>query len=261
MGLGDDLLFLGEAEKVYKKTGQKITPIHGKGWSPLFDNVEFLVKTGGLTMNARDTNKLSSIHVDYYEQGKYNNKIVYRAYEPKPFRLRLTDEEKLFAQNTISKYNIPEEFFIVNPDYKVSFFNDNKNWGFDKFQELTNRLSEKVQVVRVHPGGKYKEPDLDNAINIKCPNVRNFSALLSHAKAAVGFEGLVNHMTAGFGIPMVVICGGLVSSKSFGYPTSTYIEYDHPLTPCGSMNNCSHCKEANNSITVDEVYDKCLKYL
>ena len=39
MGLGDDLLFLGEAEQLHKKTGRKIRPLYGSGWSPLFENV------------------------------------------------------------------------------------------------------------------------------------------------------------------------------------------------------------------------------
>ena len=34
MGLGDDLLFLGEAERIHKQTGKKIQPMYGyTGWN------------------------------------------------------------------------------------------------------------------------------------------------------------------------------------------------------------------------------------
>ena len=68
MGMGDDLIFLGKAEEQYKKTGKKIVPLYHAGWSHLYDN-EFITKhkdVNSLTMNARDTNQPSDIHVDYY---------------------------------------------------------------------------------------------------------------------------------------------------------------------------------------------------
>jgi len=60
---------------------------------------------------------------------------------------------------------------------------------------------------------------------------------------------------------MVVICGGLVDDSLIGYETGTYIKYEHPQTPCGSTYDCPHCEEANKSITVDMVYEECLKLL
>ena len=38
MGLGDDIMFLGEAEDIYKKTGKKIKPLYGNGLNSLYDN-------------------------------------------------------------------------------------------------------------------------------------------------------------------------------------------------------------------------------
>ena len=69
MGMGDDVIFLGKAEEIYKKTGKKIVPLYHAGWSPLYDNVEFISKqkdANSLTMNARDIDKPSDIHVEYY---------------------------------------------------------------------------------------------------------------------------------------------------------------------------------------------------
>jgi hypothetical protein len=58
MGWGDDLIFLGKAEEIHKKTGKKIIPIYGSGWSPMFDNVEFITSektVDSLYVNARDS--------------------------------------------------------------------------------------------------------------------------------------------------------------------------------------------------------------
>ena len=119
-----------------------------------------------------------------------------------------------------------EDYKLINPDYKDSFYSSNKNWGFNKYQELTTMLSKDYHVVRIQPGGKYKEPPLKDATNIKSEDVRKSVAIMSLASGAVGYDGLMNHVTAGFKIPMVVICGGLVDESIVGYETSEYIKYD-----------------------------------
>lgn len=265
MGIGDDLMFLGEAELVHKETGKKITPVHGTGWSSLFDNVDFLVRNGGLTVNARDTKQKSDVHIEYYVKEKRSTilgeKLILQNYKPKPFKVRLYQSEMSAAEKILEEYDL-KDFIIVNPDYKSSFFSDNKNWGFKKWQRLTDMLSEHMQVVRLHPDQTgYKEPLLKNAINIKNSQIRSSIALMSKSKFGVTYDGLLQHVFAGFRIPAVVIQGGLVNEKIMSYDTNLHISYDHPETPCGSTFYCPHCVEANKAITVDMVYEKCLKLL
>lgn len=264
MGLGDDLLFLGKAEEIYKQTGKKITPLYGKGWSPLFENVEFLTKRGGLTVNARDTNKKSDVHVDYYEEKKETTnkgkRIKWRKFTPTPFRVRLTEKEIHSAKSILNNENL-EKFCIVNPDYKSSFFAHNKNWGFEKYQQLTNELSKVIKVVRILPGGDYTEPSLENAMNIKCENIRVSIAIMSMSSFGVSYDGLLQHVFAGFEIPCVVIQGGLVDQSVISYKTNIHHTYEHPLTPCGSMYDCSHCEEANKAITVEHILHSCMRLI
>ncbi len=259
MGLGDDLLFLGKAEEIYKETGRKITPVEGTGWSPFFDNVEFLVESGGLTVNARDTNVRCDYHVDYYEQRKETTpkgkRVVFRDFNPAPFTIRLTEEEKRTADKDLKDLGL-SRFCVINPDYKSTFYSDNKNWGFQKYQDLVNRLYKLVPVLRIMPvdSTRYNEPELVNATNIK-RGVRDAMALIRRASFGVSYDGLLQHAFAGFNIPCVVIQGGLINTLH--YPSNIYHIYDHPLTPCGSMYNCSHCVNANESITVDEIFKSC----
>ena len=123
MGLGDDIIFLGEAERIHKETGKTIVPLYYSKWNPLYDNVEFISKNvtkNSLTVNARDTDKPSDIHVDYYVKGRENTilgeKLVFRPYKPKRFKLRLTEEEYKIADEKLK--DVPKEFMVVNPDCK-----------------------------------------------------------------------------------------------------------------------------------------------
>lgn len=264
MGLGDDLLFLGEAEDLYKRTGKKITPIYGNGWSSLFNNVEFLTEKGGITLNARDTPGPSDYKVNYYVRTKEDTllgqRLDFRHYKPKRFKVRVTEDELKYANKIKSDYNL-NKFMIINPDYKSTFFSKNKNWGFKKYQEVANALKDDVTLVRLKPGGKYTEPYLENVINIDSPNLRNSIAIASMAHCGLSYDGLMVHILSGFSIPVVNIQGGLVDETIMKYEGNINLSYPHPKTPCGSTYDCQHCADANNSITVEQVIEACRKLL
>jgi len=268
MGLGDDLIFLGKAEEIYKETGKKITPVYGSGWSPLYENVEFISREktkDSITVNARDTDQPSDIHVDYYLKYKkktiLGDQLIFREFKPTPFKMRLSAKEEQEADERLDAMDV-DTFCVVNPDYKSSFFSNNKNWGYTNYQKLVDSLSSFLPVLRfVPPKDEYTEPPLDNAINVMNTDVRMMTAMMRKAKFGVTFDGFIQHALAGFQVPCVVICGGLVSEKSFGYPNNIYHEYEHPLTPCGSTFDCNHCQEALQSITVDDVLESCLRLL
>jgi len=268
MGLGDDLIFLGKAEEIYKQTGKKITPLYGSGWSPIFDNVEFISREktkDSITVNARDTDQPSDIHINYYVKNKkrtiLGTKLEFRKFTPTPFKLRFSDREIQQAKELIEGLDL-FNYCVVNPDYKSSFFSGNKNWGFEKYQELTNRLSSHINVVRLVPtDSQYKEPMLENAFNIPSSNIRLAAAIIYESDFGVSYDGLVQHIYAGSEKPCIVIQGGLVDESVMSYSTNIHHTYKHPLTPCGSTYYCEHCKEANNAITVDEVFESCLKVI
>lgn len=266
MGMGDDLIFLGKAEEQYKKTGKKIVPLYHAGWSHLYDN-EFITKhkdVNSLTMNARDTNQPSDIHVDYYtkevKQTILGNQMVWRPFKPSRYKVRLTQKEIDWADNIIEKHML-DNFMIINPDYKSTFFSKNKDWGFKKYQEVAEALFSKILMVRIQPGGKYKEPHLDRALNIPSENIRNSIALMSKAKFGLTYHGFVTHILSGFGIPVVDIQGGIVDPTIMNYEGNINLCYKHFQTPCGSTFPCKHCDEANEYITVDMVIEACKKLL
>ncbi len=267
MGMGDDLIFLGKAEEIYKKTGKKIVPLYHAGWSPLYDNVEFISKqkdANSLTMNARDINKPSDIHVEYYtkevKKTILGNQMIWRPFTPSRFAVRLSDKEIEFAENTLDNLSI-KKFVLINPDYKSTFFSKNKNWGFSKYQEVANILSKYIQVVRIIPGGGYKEPILKNAINIKSENIKNSIAIMRKSKFGITYDGFVTHVLSGYNIPVVNIQGGFVNPTVMNYEGNINLYYKHFQTPCGSTFPCRHCDQANDYITINMVIEACKKLL
>lgn len=271
MGLGDDLLFLGEAEKLHKKTGKKIQMKYGyTGWNEwnglMFNNVDFLTKDGttdSVSLNASDTSKKTDYHVDYYVKSVVGRAIKMQHYKPKNFKLRFSEEQIEEANKYIEKYNIPDTFCAINPDYKTKAFGKNKDWGFEKFQEITNRLVPDIPVVRISPGAEnnYSSTPLQNAIDFSVTNYMTSFAILSKAKFGISFMGFFVHVFGGFKIPCVTIHGGLSHENIMNYEGNINFSYDHPDTPCGRMSYCQHCSDGNKYITTDMVYNACKKLI
>jgi ADP-heptose:LPS heptosyltransferase len=273
MGLGDDIIFLGEAERIHKETGKTIVPLYYSKWNPLYDNVEFISKNvtkNSLTVNARDTDKPSDIHVDYYVKGRENTilgeKLVFRPYKPKRFKLRLTEEEYKIADEKLK--NVPKEFMVVNPDCKKTFFSDNKDWGFTAFQAVVNKMYDHIPIVRVVPSDDRVKSGIQPitgpkgiVFEIECSNLRIQAAIWSRAKFGLTFDGLMVHLMAGFNIPVVNIMGGLLDEKVMNYENNINLIYRHAKTPCGSLFWCPHCEEAKSVITIDMVVEACKKLL
>lgn len=269
MGLGDDLMFLGEAEKVHNETGKKIFPVMPRGngsvrplpdhkWSPMYNNVDFITKDPSedcyslsiKPSNGRYNHYMEELADDKEGRGKY---IKYKDYKPLPFKLKFTKEEHQLIKDNIV-YNNLHRFIVVNPDFKKDVFQSNKDWGWNKWAELSKRLSDlNYRVVRVKPTQDLK--DLPNAQNVLINNVRIAFGVMSKAKLFVTYEGGLMHAMGGFGVPGVVLYGGLTGVNSMTYEKNTNIVYEHPETPCGRQFECDHCKIANSWMTVEKVFN------
>mgnify|MGYP001325910169 CR=1 FL=1 len=254
MGLGDDLMFLGECEKVYKAHGKKIFPMFGKRplpdhkWSPMYENCEFITRDpaeAGFSMNIKPTEKGKQPHIE----DDTDTHQTYREYQPIPFRLRLTKQEQAEVRGIVK--TLPEEFCIVNPDYKEDVFKHNKNWGEHRWQELIQRLE--TPVVRLATDNRH----FDGCVNLSVSNVRIAFAITEYAEFVVSCEGGLVHAATGFGTRCVVLFNGLTPAWSLGYESSINIEHEHPMSPCGKKDDCDHCREGWRQLTVDRVLEVC----
>ena len=273
MGLGDDMMWLGEAEAVHKQNKDAV--IHdGREYSPMWKGHEWIVapdydgpKKKILVPRKPNGNR-------WYIEGWGPGKIIYKNYVPKPAPYMISTSELNAAVDIMKKSGIsPDEpFVVVNPDTKNTTLATNKDWGFDKWQELTNLLSEHVKVVRIKPDGpvkdvsghvQYKQKTLANAVNILENDVRISFAVMAGSKAIVTSEGGVHHFAAAINKPAFVLYGGVIHPDQTGYigRNQTYYVYDHPETPCGSQIPCNHCQQAMDAIKPQMIFEDVMQQL
>lgn len=173
-------------------------------------------------------------YIDYFKTT--SDKVVYNErFKVEPGELYLTDEER-------AKFS--GGFIYIEPNTKGTF-GGNKDWGFDKWQEVVKKLP--YRFIQGH--GK----KLDGVEQIPTKTFREACALLSHADFFVGTDGGLHHAAAALGKRAVVVWGGLVSPKILGY--DSHINLHSGTYSCGSTKACDHCRKALNWVTVDMVCD------
>lgn len=173
-------------------------------------------------------------YIDYTKTDE--KRIAYNQnYRAEPGELYLTPEE------------IPEDedFVYIEPNTKGTFGN-NKDWGFDRWQQVVDCLPH----IRFIQG---RGRQLRGVEQRNTKSFRHACGLLSKAKFLVGTDGGLHHAAAALGKPAVVVWGGLVSPKILGY--DTHINLHSGTHSCGSREPCPHCRKALDWVTVDMVVD------
>ena len=277
MGIGDDLMFLGECQEIHtkmSKTGSDgiVIPVNNgrflkdSEWSPTWQGHEWLRRnvtgvTGKHTLKEiRPGGNRPYIH--HWEQGR----IVFMKYTPRPARLMYSGINSIAAYNAMEEHNLdPKEFVIANPDVKNTTLADNKDWGFDRWQKLTDLLHERgITVVRMKPPSnvndvsghvRYDAPELKNAINVSFNNIMDAFCFATFSSHIFTTEGGLHHAAAGFSSTKTfVIFGGVISPDQTGYKNQVNF-YSPDQSPCGSTVSCPHCREALNSITPEAIIE------
>ena len=268
MGWGDDLMWLGEANEVHKKNPDAVIT-DGEKKSPMWENVSWVVDpkyTGDKKLikvpSKPDGNR-------WYIKGWGPGKIIYKSYKPKPAPYVVEPYESLEAALTLGRL-CRRPVVIINPDTKNTTLADNKSWGIDNWQQLSDLLNRHYDVVRLKPPGevrdvsglvKYNQPEIEGTIEIQRDNIRDAWAIASQADAIITPEGGLHHFAAAVDVKAFVIYGGVITPDNTGYDGQTNYVYDHPKTPCGSQSSCSHCKEGMSTIKPQQIYEDVKKYL
>ena len=230
MGMGDDILATVQARALYQATGHKVRPINY--WSPVWDgNPCFQHENGPF--------------IDF--QNKPGNR---------PYVLGQTVERFIWNPNYKA---VPGELYIgaghsiggnwvIEPNVKGTISADNKDWGFDRWQQVANRSQKPLMQLGTGPW-------LDNVIRVRTDTFMEALTYLGGAEGFIGTDGGLHHAAAALGIPAIVIWGGFVSPDLLGY--DDHINLWSGAWSCGSKASCPHCREAMLEISVDEVVE-CL---
>lgn len=236
MGFGDDVIVTSIAKRANTVTGKPVMVGDGTRiiWSEVFRN------------NPRITDKIrpdavwvknvsgNRPYIDYSKSDR--TRFVWKPYKVEPGEIYFSADELRWQQ---------KGFVYIEPNVKGSF-GGNKDWGFNRWQEVVNNLP---GIWFVQGTGK----KLANVDQLETKSFRDACALLSGASLFVGTDGGMHHAAAALGKRAVVVWGGLVGPATLGYEGHTNL--CKAKTFCGSQVTCPHCRQALDAITVEEVCD------
>ena len=271
MGLGDDLMWLGEAaERI--KTNPAVVIHDGREWSVMWKHHEWVVSPtyDGPRKKILVPRKPGGNR--WYIEGWAPGRIIYKNYQPKPAPYLISHEEREQADEILKQHGVTRPFAIINPDTKNTTLSTNKDWGFKRWQALTDMLAPHIQVVRIKPAASvndvsghvaYDKKNVDNAINIGEDNVRIAFAMMAQSECIITSEGGLHHFAAAINKPAFVIYGGVITPDQTGYSdrNQTYYVYDDEQTPCGYQRPCDHCKRAMAAIKPQMIFEDVMEYL
>jgi ADP-heptose:LPS heptosyltransferase len=135
---------------------------------------------------------------------------------------------------------------LIEPHTKSQEFSRNKEWPWDRWQEVVKRLD--LPWVQL---GNEESKSLDGVKRVVTKSFRDALGYINKASLVVTTDGALHHAAAALGKPAVVLWGGLAPWTVLGYSTHTNI--CKATSVCGSIKSCSHCQKAMEAITVEDV--------
>ena len=233
MGMGDDILATVQARALYQATGHKVRPTNY--WSPVWDgNPCFQHENGPAIDFQNKPGNRPYILAQTADRFIWNPN--YRAVPGELYVNEHCDSEKVYGR------------WIIEPNVKGTISSDNKDWGFDRWQQVAYRSNEALTQLGSGPW-------LGNVARIETATFVEAVAYLRGAAGFIGTDGGLHHAAAALGIPAIVIWGGFVSPDLLGY--DSHINLWSGARSCGSKASCAHCREAMLEVSVDEVVE-CL---
>ncbi len=252
MGLGDELLAVGEAETLHRQTGRQVAIGHSLRrlvHSSMELGCPWVVQPGEPTNGAvllRNVPRRRP-YIDY-KRTNARRQVLIPSFRPTPGRLFFTDEEEGWASHHDMAGAV-----VIEPHVKGTFSAENKAWPWHHWHTLVVMLRDDgAHVVQMSKAGKallrYTAWLPDGGL------VRRALCGMSHARVVVTSEGLLHHAAAGMGLPAVVLWGDHHDPRILGYPGQTHIQSPEHGLYCGALVPCEHCTEAMESITPEMVF-------
>lgn len=133
-------------------------------------------------------------------------------------------------------------YYVVEPHVKGKISASNKDWGWDKWKQLVDKLYPVFQP-------DYGKPLLEGVEGYKSDGFMDALRGLSGASYFIGTDGGLHHACAALGVPATVIWGGFSHPKVLGYEQHRNIGGGW----CGAKQDCAHCREAMDRISVQRV--------
>lgn len=257
MGLGDQIIATGLARGAHAR-GKQIA--FGTGSKIIWDANSPTIFKNNPNIAAPGSEGAHNLEwIKYYKGARgYNRQLPGRwewnmQWRCKPGEIFFDEHEIVIGSN------LGNGFIVMEPNVeKWKSMSVNKDWGFEKYQEVAKRLIDARQRIIQFSYPKAGRM-LAGAEIIKTETFRHALAILKNAKLYVGSEGGLHHGAAAVGIPAVVLFGAWIPPKVTGY--DSHINISHGNHFCGLFHPCQHCRRAMDAITVDQVHEAVGKLL
>jgi ADP-heptose:LPS heptosyltransferase len=151
-----------------------------------------------------------------------------------------------------TRQGIPASYLIVNPAGKQTHAANRKEWGWQSFCELRQRLAG-TPFVQI---GDAETPLLPETIDRRGRPILESAHLIKHAEVGIFLEGGMMHEANAVRTPSVIIYGGAIRPDVSGYAMHRNLHATPSCSPCfqseGAMTGCS-TMECMRMISVEEV--------
>jgi ADP-heptose:LPS heptosyltransferase len=253
MGIGDDLMWLAQAQQQFARTGRPVRPTH-RGSTYAWGRRLWLREA---YENQPCIDPVHGVNLEEKPHGKRPYQYDPR-YRPSPAQIILTTAEIQWAQDHMPK----GPYVIINPDAKQGgIHHNNKLWHDPYWQELALQLAQLgIVTVRLKPATR-----MDTyypALNTETDSIRKVMACIRTAAWVITTDGAQHHIAAAWATPCTVIWGTCTSPYAthtrgaLGYEGQKNLIAKHPQTPCYTeKRECAHCVELKQAITPQCVID------
>jgi len=219
------------------------------------ENFRFSTKEG---KGFEDFMRESKAKISLIEAHSKHFKVKLDLKDAKP-QIYFSDEE---IEEFSKKFEFLKDFAIIQPVGKTTY-TPNKEWGFEKYQEVVNKTKDKINWVQV---GLENEKLLENVIDLrgKTESLRELAFVIKKANFVLANEGLLNHLAAAVGTKSFVVFSGFHPVEIAKYDTTIAIVKNPQVecAPCWLLEKCpKERKWCTEGVLVEDVVEIITKEL
>lgn len=234
MGIGDEIMVLGEARRLQRERGDArpvlICKPGGKPrWCWVWEGSRRVLHPG--RAGAVDHQVLVNApgcrpYIDYERTVEYQ-RWAYTEWRATPAELVIPAEARQWA--TRQPCGV-----VIEPHIKLAA-SPNKQWGWARWQALVHARPD-VEWLQLGPP---EARALDGVTRVVTPHFWQAAAVLARSRGAVLPEGGLHHAAAALGVPAVVLFGHLTRPRNTGY--AMHINLAAADSGCGWRVPCAAC--------------------
>ncbi len=180
--------------------------------------------------------------------------------------LRLRRDEVQQADRVLCENGLkPGQYLCLEPG-KPPASGMNKEWFWERWQEFADRLSEEFKKQgkdwKIVQTGREKEPALRGVVVLGgSVDFRGAGRILEQSRGLICYEGGLVHLAQAMRVKAVVLMSGFMVSGLMDYPDHEVLYRTMECSGCGFLIPCPIDRECMKRITVEDVFQACLRLI